>query len=124
MAEHYRDLDVWKISMDLAVEVHKLLKLLPKEETYALSDQMRRSSTSIPTNIAEGYERNNVKEFVYFLRIARGSRAELQTQIFLCENFEYLTREQTAYALQLTDLIGKKLYWLINHLQNKSNTNT
>ena len=53
----YKDLQVWQKSVDLCVEVYRLVKLLPKEETYALSDQMRRSVVSIPSNIAEGYAR-------------------------------------------------------------------
>ena len=64
---NYKDLIVWQKAMDLVVEIYRLVKLLPKEETYALSDQMRRAAVSIPSNIAEGHSRSFAKEFVNFL---------------------------------------------------------
>ena len=83
MAKSYRELIVWQKSMELAEKVYLLVKALPKEETYALSDQMRRAAVSIPSNIAEGHARQSQKEFLQFLCIARGSRAELETQLLL-----------------------------------------
>lgn len=68
----YKQLIVWHKSMDLVVEVYSLVKLLPKEELYALSDQMRRAAVSIPSNISEGLGRNSDKEFVQFLSVSRG----------------------------------------------------
>ena len=75
----FQDLIVWQESMQLAKEIYKLVKLLPSEEQYALSDQMRRAAVSIPSNIAEGQARNSTKEFIQFLYIAKGSNAELLT---------------------------------------------
>ena len=69
----YENLDVWKKSIILVTDIYKLVKLLPKEETYALSDQIRRSAVSVPSNIAEGSSRNSKKEFVQFLYISLGS---------------------------------------------------
>ena len=77
MAQSYKELLVWQKSMELMIEVYGLVKLLPKYETYGLSDQMRRASVSIPSNISEGQVRNSTKEFINFLSIARGSNAEL-----------------------------------------------
>ena len=74
----YKDLQVWQKSVDLCVEVYRLVKLLPKEETYALSDQMRRSVVSIPSNIAEGYTRNSTVEYLRFLSIANGPEQSLR----------------------------------------------
>lgn len=68
----YRNLKVWQKAMDLTVEIYSLVKLLPREETYALADQMRRAVVSIPSNIAEGHGRNSDKEFIKFLSISRG----------------------------------------------------
>ena len=82
---NYKDLIVWQKAMDLSVEIYRLVKKLPKEELYCLSDQMRRSAISIPSNIAEGKSRTSQKEFSYFLSIAQGSRSELETQIQLGE---------------------------------------
>jgi len=77
----YRGLLVWQKSLDLTAAIYKLVKKLPKEELYALSDQMRRAVISIPSNIAEGQDRNTKKEFIQFLHVSRGSKAELETQL-------------------------------------------
>jgi len=86
----YKDLIVWQKAMDLAEEVYRLVKKLPKEELFALSDQIRRAVISIPSNIAEGHERNSIKEYYQFLSIAKGSKAELETQLLLCVKVHYL----------------------------------
>ena len=70
--------------MELVKQVYGIINELPKEEKYALSDQMRRSVVSIPSNIAEGYERNSTKDYLRFLSIANGSKAELMTQLEIC----------------------------------------
>lgn len=75
----HKELLVWQKSMLLVEEIYRLVKRLPKEETYALSDQMRRAAVSIPSNIAEGNARNSPKEFQHFLYISLGSAAELET---------------------------------------------
>jgi four helix bundle protein len=77
----YERLEVWNRAMDLVVDVYDLVRSLPKEERYALSDQMRRCAVSIPSNIAEGASRGSKKEFIQFLYIAMGSASELQTQL-------------------------------------------
>ena len=94
MINDFKDLVVWQKSMTLAEETYKIVALLPKEETYALSAQMRRAAVSVPSNIAEGYDRNSDKELRSFLHIARGSCAELETQIILCVKLAYLNKEQ------------------------------
>ena len=106
--------------MVLAREIYHLVKLLPNEERYGLSDQMRRAAVSIPSNIAEGQARNSTKEFIQFLHIAKGSNAELMTQLMLCSDFEYLTNEQTLNARELSNKIGKLLSGLIQSLKQKN----
>ena len=106
---NYKDLIVWQKAMDLSVEIYKLVKKLPKEETYSLSDQMRRAAISIPSNIAEGKSRASQKEFSYFLSIAQGSRSELETQIQLCERIGYLNADDTKNALDLLIELEKML---------------
>jgi len=115
----YKDMIVWQKSMDLAIEIYKLVKLLPKEEIYALSDQMRRAAVSVPSNIAEGQSRNKTKEFLQFLSIARGSNAELFTQLLICEKVGYLTEKQTMYAKSTSSEISKMLVSLINKLSTE-----
>ena len=114
----FRQLIVWQKGMDLAYEIYSLVKSLPREETYALSDQLRRSAVSIPSNIAEGQGRNSAKEFMKFRAIARGSLWELSTQIELCERLSYLTPEQTSKTNTLISEISKMLTALSKSLTN------
>lgn len=105
----FQNLQIWQKSMQLTVAVYKLVRLLPKEENYGLSDQMRRASVSIPSNIAEGYSRNSDREFLHFLNIANGSRAELQTQLLLCVQLEYLTEKQISAVKEQCEEIGRMI---------------
>jgi four helix bundle protein len=81
MIQSFRDLEVWKKSVQMAVTVYWLTREFPKEETYGLTSQMRRPAVSIPSNIAEGHGRLNTGEYRQFLGVARGSNFELQTQL-------------------------------------------
>ena len=85
----HKDLIVWQRSIELVISVYKLVKNFPKEEIYALTDQMKRASVSIPSNISEGRARGTSKDFVQFLRIASGSCAEFQTQIEISKKLKY-----------------------------------
>jgi four helix bundle protein len=79
----YRDLEVWKLSLNLVEEIYKATARFPASENYGLSQQIRRAAVSIPANIAEGQFRNSPKEFKQFLSIALGSSAELETQLII-----------------------------------------
>ena len=118
-ANSYKDFIVWQKAIDLSVEVYRLVKLLPKTETYALSDQMRRAVVSIPSNIAEGQGRRSVKEFAHFLSVARGSQKELETQLYICTKIEYLTEKEAETALNLCEEIGKMLNSLIMKISRR-----
>ena len=102
MRENYQKLEVWKKSMELVERVYPLIRKLPREETYALADQMRRAVVSIPSNIAEGQSRGT-REFIRFLKVAKGSRAELETQLLLCAR-RFRGNQQNAL---LSDQISK-----------------
>ncbi len=115
----YRELIVWQKAMDLAVEIYRLVKLLPKSEIYALSDQMRRVAVSIPSNIAEGQGRNSTKEYVKFLSFARGSQTELETQLEICLRLEYLSVSDAEVALGLCQEISKMLVTMMKKLTDK-----
>ena len=117
-AKDYKDFIVWQKAIDLSVEVYRLVKLLPKAETYALSDQMRRAVVSIPSNIAEGKGRNSAKEFVNFLSIARGSQKELETQLYICIKIGYFTEDEASTAMNLCEEVGKMLNALITKIQS------
>lgn len=112
----YKQLIVWHKSMDLVVEVYSLVKLLPKEELYALSDQMRRAVVSIPSNISEGLGRNSDKEFIQFLSVSRGSLWELATQIEVCERLNYIDNSKTTKTKNLITEISKMINTLANSL--------
>ena len=109
----YKELIVWQKSMELVKEIYSLVKKLPKEETYSLSDQMRRAATSIPSNIAEGNGRKSQVEYARFLDIARGSQFELETQLHICIMLNFLTENETKKAFELIAEIGKMLNTLI-----------
>ena len=115
MLKGHRDLDAWKKSIDFVEYIYKKTKEFPKEEIYSLTSQIRRSVTSIPSNIAEGAARNSRKEFIQFLYIALGSAAELETQLVIAERLGYLV--DSAEALNSLNDIKKMLVGLIFYLK-------
>ena len=86
----YKELDVWLKSRSLVKDVYLITQSFPKEELYGLVSQMRRCAVSIPSNIAEGYGRQYKKETIQFFHIARGSLYELETQLFIAFDLNYL----------------------------------
>ena len=114
----YRELGVWQKAMSLTDEIYKLVKKLPKEENYALSDQMRRAAVSVPANIAEGRGRMSEKDFKKFLLISNGSLMELETHLLICVRQNYLSNADIEKALALTNEIRRMLTSLIIRLQN------
>ena len=90
----HRDLKVWQNSIELVTEIYKLTKSFPSSETFGLASQIQRSAVSVPSNIAEGAARNSNKEFSRFLSIALGSLAELETQLIISKNIQYLSQDQ------------------------------
>ena len=115
----YKDLIVWQKSMDLTVEVYRLVKFLPREETYALADQMRRAVVSIPSNIAEGHGRFSTREYIHFLTVARGSQTELETQLQICLRINYFSEPQVELALNLCEEVNKMLNALITSMRSR-----
>jgi len=115
MAQHYRDLIAWQKAMKLVTHVYEVTKTFPSDERFGLTSQMRRCAVSIPSNIAEGQARNTAGEFKQFIGIARGSTAELTTQILIAEQLGYLnTSEQT---IQMADEVGRILTGLSQSLR-------
>lgn len=102
----YKELSVWKKSRIFVKIVYDQTKLFPKEEQYGLTNQIRRAVVSIPSNIAEGYNRYSDKEFIHFLSIAKGSAAEVETQILLAKDLEYISKEKSeALLVQINEII-------------------
>ena len=113
----HKDLEVWKKSMDLVEDVYKLMKQLPESEKYGLISQIKRSSISIPSNIAEGVGRASTKEFIRYLDIATGSLSELETQLLLLERLGFCSTEEN--LTEEIQTIGKMLYGSRISLRNK-----
>lgn len=110
----YNDLIVWQKSMDLVLKAYQVIKSLPNDERFALADQMRRSVISVPSNIAEGAERNGSKEFIHFLGVAKGSLAEFMTQLELCIKLNYFNDVKEIF--DLGNEVGKMISSLIAKL--------
>ena len=116
--ESFEELEVWKLAMDLCTEVYSITNHAAFSKDFGLKDQIRRSSVSVPSNIAEGHERDSKNQFIYFLTIAKGSCGELKTQLMIARNLKYI--DETIY-LELANKsikIGKQLGGFINYLKS------
>ncbi len=113
----YKKLRIWNDSMVLSEKIYSLTKNLPKEEIYGLTNQMRRCSVSIPSNIAEGYTRGRPKEIINFLLISLGSSAELETQLEICLRLSFLTKESTSELFENITSIQKQMYSFIKAVE-------
>jgi four helix bundle protein len=116
MAKSYHDLLVWQKGIELSVLVYRLSMQFPREETYRLSNQMRRAAVSIPSNIAEGAGRLNTREYKQYLGVARGSSFELQTRLTIARELGFGDAEQLRRAETTCDEIGKMLFGVIRTL--------
>jgi four helix bundle protein len=115
----YRDLKVWQLSLELAVDICRTLENFPKHEMFGICQQLRRCAVSIPSNIAEGHERDSTKEFLRFLSISRGSLAEFETQLTISERLKYLpSKDAQSYTVRLDEL-GRMLQGLQRSLRRK-----
>ena len=113
----FRELIVWQKSMDFVTKIYKQTYTWPKEEVYGLTSQVRRSAVSIPSNIAEGYGRESLKEFPRFLNIAISSLFELQTQIEISKNLRYLGEKKYDILYESSREIERMLSSLIRSLK-------
>ena len=120
-ARNYRELIVWQDAIKIAKAVYQLTGKFPKQEMYALADQLRRASVSVPSNIAEGQARKSPGDFRRFLHIALGSLAEVDTQLVLAQEFGYLSKEDVDPIDEQIQNLRKKLYALINTLPSTTN---
>lgn len=116
----FRQLRVWEASHKLTLEIYKITKRFPKEELFVLTSQMRRSATSIPTNIAEGCGRESNREYARFLQIARGSAYELDYQLMLTRDLGYLNSSIYADINVKIDGIKRQLAVLLRKVREAS----
>ncbi len=112
----YRDLFAWQKVMDLAAGVYRVTETFPAREQFGLSNQMRRASVSIPSNIAEGQGRGTTKDDVHFLHIARGSLQELETHLLLAQRLTFASESEVQSLLSLADEVSRLVSGLMNSL--------
>lgn len=114
----YENLKIWQKSLSFVKEIYKATRSFPKEERYDLTSQMRRAAVSVPSNIAEGSQRTSKKDFAHFVIIAKGSIAELRTQIRIAGDLEYIPQQEMKILLTKADEINKMIYAFYNALNS------
>lgn len=116
---NFKELKIWQNSKDLVIDIYKRTENFPKEEIFSLTNQIRRSAISIPSNIAEGCGRNSDKDLIRFLDIANGSSFELETQLIIAHELDFLDKENFEYLDEKLSEIQKMNYGFRNNLVNK-----
>jgi four helix bundle protein len=116
---NYKDLLVWQKGYKLCLDIYKASKIFPKDEQYILVPQIRRAAVSIPSNTAEGYGRKSTKEYIQSLYIAYGSLCELETQILLANDLEYLDTDRFGAIQGAIEEVERMLKALIRSLEGK-----
>jgi len=111
----FEELDIWKESMQVALQIYTLFK---ECKDFGFKDQVQRSAVSVPSNIAEGFERQTDKEFVQFLYIAKGSCGELRTQIYLALKLSYIEKTAGKKLIEQTKQVSSKISKLISYRKN------
>ncbi|RAR70804.1 four helix bundle protein [Flavobacterium aciduliphilum] len=115
----YRKLIIWQKAMDLVTKTYNSTKNFPKEEIFGLTSQIRRCSISVPSNIAEGHGRESNKEYLRFLNISIGSLFELQTQLEIAKNIEYLTDKDFNNLYEDSRELERMLVSFINKIKER-----
>lgn len=116
----HTDLDAWKLSMDLVLDIYLKTKLFPSDEKFGLTNQIRRAAVSIPSNIAEGASRNSNKEFIQFLYVSLGSASELETQFIIALKLNYISQEEYDSISDKIRIVSKLIMGLIKYRKTKN----
>ncbi len=117
MGQSFKDLVAWQKAMDLVVEIYAATERFPKHELYGLTSQIRRAAVSVPSNIAEGQAHFSKIAFRHYLRHAKGSIAELETQLLIAHRLKYLDDAAAARLTKMADDVGRILSGLIASLR-------
>ncbi len=112
----YRELIIWQRAIQVCVAIYQATKTFPREEIYGLTNQMRRASVSVPSNIADGYGRLSRDQFRYFLGVAKGSTFELQTQLVIARELGFTSTQEGARIEALSFEVGKMLTAMLKKL--------
>ena len=118
-ASHFRELEVWRLAMDLAKAVYQLSAGFPRDERFGLTAQIRRAAVSVPSNIAEGNARHTTRDYARFITIAAGSTAELQTQLLLAQELGFGQPDLARGALDRCERVSQMLSKLHRALEHK-----
>jgi len=119
----FKDLIAWQKAFELVPKIYLTTKSFPTEERYGLSSQMRRAAVSVASNIAEGYARSSLQQYIHFLYISFGSCAELQTQIMLAGKLDYFDSDICSALLEQCNEIDRILLGLIRSLEKHKTEN-
>ena len=119
MLKNYKELKVWQKAYQLCLRIYEITKNFPKEERYGLVSQIRRSAISVPSNIAEGYGRKTVGEYIQALNIAYGSYCELETQVLISRDLRYIKAEDLEMLQKDLGDVERMLKGLIKSLEKK-----
>ena len=118
---NFRDLEVWQKGIDLVEQVYHLTRTYPKHEIYCLTSQTQRASISVPSNIAEGQQRDSTKAFLYHISVALGSLGEVETQLVIAERLKYIYHQQYQLLETIFMSLGRQLRSLQAALKRKLN---
>jgi len=120
MLKNYKELKVWQKAYALCLEIYMTTSGFPKEERYGLTSQIRRAAVSVPSNIAEGYGRKSTADYIRFLYMAYGSNCELETQLMICGDLEYLEADKLGELKENIEEIERMLKALIKGLEKST----
>jgi four helix bundle protein len=113
----HKDLDIWKMGLDLVEQIYRITERFPKDEHYALSSQLRRAAVSIPSNIAEGAARSSKREYLQYLYISLGSLSEVETQLIIANRLRY---DCGPDVMEHVEYLRRKLLNFIKHIKGKA----
>lgn len=119
MKHNFRELKIWQRGVELSVMIYEISNNFPEEERYGLSNQLRRASVSVPSNIAEGSSRNSPKEFIHYLSIASGSCAEVETQLEISKRLGFVTDQELEKPLNEVLEIQKMIHSFSASIESK-----
>jgi len=120
MSGSFTELRVWQNGKKLFLEIHSVTKGFPREELYGLTSQLRRAAMSIPNNVAEGKGYSSKKDFVRFLYMARGSCLEVQSELMIARELQYLNEENASKLLNNAFTLGRELNALITAIESRA----
>ncbi len=117
--QSYRDLDAWKLAVAMVGAVYRFTASFPADERFGLTTQLRRASVSVPSNIAEGWGRGSTAEYLRFLRTARGSLYEVETQVIIATQLGFASAAEAAAMQEQAEHVGRVLAGLVRSIESK-----